>query len=107
MPIAGVRAGRSLTAARGYMAMMANCRTTARSLSSTGVGTARRKFGRRFKSAGIEQSPPSRRRGSDGPMYANRSEEHTPELQSLMRISYAVFCLKKKNQNTEQQRNVQ
>src|SRR3546814_9742003 len=40
-----------------------------------------------------------------------RSEEHTSELQSLMRISYAVFCLKKKNiaeQNTdtsEQQHN--
>src|SRR3546814_10810870 len=33
-----------------------------------------------------------------------RSEEHTSELQSLMRISYAVFCLKKKNttQNTKQ-----
>src|SRR3546814_6003284 len=29
---------------------------------------------------------------------AYRSEEHTSELQSLMRISYAVFCLKKKNQ---------
>src|SRR3546814_7644247 len=29
---------------------------------------------------------------------AARSEEHTSELQSLMRISYAVFCLKKKNQ---------
>src|SRR3546814_1879168 len=28
---------------------------------------------------------------------ANRSEEHTSELQSLMRISYAVFCLKKTN----------
>src|SRR3546814_3024597 len=28
-----------------------------------------------------------------------RSEEHTSELQSLMRISYAVFCLKKKNHN--------
>src|SRR3546814_1150257 len=28
---------------------------------------------------------------------SNRSEEHTSELQSLMRISYAVFCLKKKN----------
>src|SRR3546814_4813090 len=28
-----------------------------------------------------------------------RSEEHTSELQSLMRISYAVFCLKKKNRN--------
>src|SRR3546814_2715859 len=31
-----------------------------------------------------------------------RSEEHTSELQSLMRISYAVFCLKKKNQKTHQ-----
>src|SRR3546814_3396051 len=30
-----------------------------------------------------------------------RSEEHTSELQSLMRISYAVFCLKKKNNNME------
>src|SRR3546814_3795152 len=30
-----------------------------------------------------------------------RSEEHTSELQSLMRISYAVFCLKKKKQNTK------
>src|SRR3546814_4827026 len=29
-----------------------------------------------------------------------RSEEHTSELQSLMRISYAVFCLKKKNNHT-------
>src|SRR3546814_7276121 len=29
--------------------------------------------------------------------YQSRSEEHTSELQSLMRISYAVFCLKKKN----------
>src|SRR3546814_8671533 len=31
-----------------------------------------------------------------GPGHAGRSEEHTSELQSLMRISYAVFCLKKK-----------
>src|SRR3546814_4993397 len=30
----------------------------------------------------------------------DRSEEHTSELQSLMRISYAVFCLKKKNKHT-------
>src|SRR3546814_5406784 len=30
-------------------------------------------------------------------LHAPRSEEHTSELQSLMRISYAVFCLKKKN----------
>src|SRR3546814_2246165 len=32
-----------------------------------------------------------------GQLAAERSEEHTSELQSLMRISYAVFCLKKKN----------
>src|SRR3546814_8169574 len=32
-----------------------------------------------------------------GRRHARRSEEHTSELQSLMRISYAVFCLKKKN----------
>src|SRR3546814_4871539 len=31
-----------------------------------------------------------------------RSEEHTSELQSLMRISYAVFCLKKKNKHSDQ-----
>src|SRR3546814_5929317 len=35
-------------------------------------------------------------------MYALRSEEHTSELQSLMRISYAVFCLKKKKQRPKQ-----
>src|SRR3546814_6092314 len=34
---------------------------------------------------------------ADGRSRAKRSEEHTSELQSLMRISYAVFCLKKKN----------
>src|SRR3546814_9644898 len=32
---------------------------------------------------------------------AGRSEEHTSELQSLMRSSYAVFCLKKKTNNTQ------
>src|SRR3546814_2957033 len=36
-------------------------------------------------------------RGS-GEHFSYRSEEHTSELQSLMRISYAVFCLKKKKQ---------
>src|SRR3546814_8051164 len=34
---------------------------------------------------------------SVGLLQPSRSEEHTSELQSLMRISYAVFCLKKKN----------
>src|SRR3546814_7444269 len=32
----------------------------------------------------------------------DRSEEHTSELQSLMRISYAVFCLKKKKKTTQE-----
>src|SRR3546814_10484222 len=34
------------------------------------------------------------------PTEEDRSEEHTSELQSLMRISYAVFCLKKKKKKT-------
>src|SRR3546814_2961468 len=37
------------------------------------------------------------RAASERHRLAKRSEEHTSELQSLMRISYAVFCLKKKN----------
>src|SRR3546814_10238506 len=41
-------------------------------------------------------SPPDFRPGA-------RSEEHTSELQSLMRTSYAVFCLKKKNNNNTSQ----
>src|SRR3546814_7766671 len=48
---------------------------------------------------GTQRSPPG-----DGPVallrLARRSEEHTSELQSLMRISYAVFCLKKKKEDT-------
>src|SRR3546814_6846032 len=41
--------------------------------------------------------------GSAEVSYLVRSEEHTSELQSLMRISYAVFCLKKKKtQNNKQ-----
>src|SRR3546814_3382689 len=47
----------------------------------------------------------ARRRAIAGQEYAveeyARSEEHTSELQSLMRISYAVFCLKKKTTDTK------
>src|SRR3546814_8948317 len=43
--------------------------------------------------------------GIDESLSRGRSEEHTSELQSLMRISYAVFCLKKKkHNNTETKR---
>src|SRR3546814_4851480 len=45
--------------------------------------------------ARVEIGPDERR----GITELNRSEEHTSELQSLMRISYAVFCLKKKKTN--------
>src|SRR3546814_2068378 len=41
-------------------------------------------------------------KSSAGETEAFRSEEHTSELQSLMRISYAVFCLKKKKQKRKQ-----
>src|SRR3546814_2775913 len=46
----------------------------------------RRRPSQRRQSLGIEQAQTAQ----------HRSEEHTSELQSLMRISYAVFCLKKK-----------
>src|SRR3546814_2958948 len=49
----------------------------------------------RVAGQGRARSPARRRRGGA----ARRSEEHTSELQSLMRISYAVFCLKKKKNN--------
>src|SRR3546814_8933109 len=46
---------------------------------------------------GVDTNEPLRPTGK-----AQRSEEHTSELQSLMRISYAVFCLKKKNKTKPQ-----
>src|SRR3546814_9145326 len=42
------------------------------------------------------------RREASAAEHQHRSEEHTSELQSLMRISYAVFCLKKKKQHNQQ-----
>src|SRR3546814_7888022 len=61
---------------------------------------------RNARSSGGDTNMRRRRRhakrqgGRDGPR-GRRSEEHTSELQSLMRISYAVFCLKKKNTKQE------
>src|SRR3546814_9852417 len=48
-------------------------------------------------------APPAIRQSRAGPRCAARSEEHTSELQSLMRISYAVFCLKKTNRTDKSQ----
>src|SRR3546814_4821288 len=67
------------------------------------------RLGNSIQRAGhAEQLTEKRRRGHDDQNHAGdlgggcqraRSEEHTSELQSLMRISYAVFCLKKKIHN--------
>src|SRR3546814_8990738 len=70
-----------------------------------------RLVGARLDGAGalqIEHQPDAghARHGGDDGRQLERSEEHTSELQSLMRISYAVFCLKKKNnkQNTQRKK---
>src|SRR3546814_8470227 len=48
------------------------------------------------REAGVLRARDGGKRSHDAP----RSEEHTSELQSLMRISYAVFCLQKKKKHT-------
>src|SRR3546814_10471658 len=54
---------------------------------------------RRIDQTGVNE-PTIQVQGSDRILVQLRSEEHTSELQSLMRISYAVFCLKKQKKNT-------
>src|SRR3546814_223421 len=63
------------------------------------------KAGNRIEQRGLARTIGAYHRGDGTRLYVKadaiqrfRSEEHTSELQSLMRISYAVFCLKKKNQ---------
>src|SRR3546814_9813680 len=53
----------------------------------------------------VERGYLRRDAASDELTLSNRSEEHTSELQSLMRISYAVFCLKKKTNITTNKSN--
>src|SRR3546814_6413857 len=66
------------------------------------------------RSEGYERSWPACEQATEAPhclpgctAQCGRSEEHTSELQSLMRISYAVFCLKKKQQNINKTQNDQ
>src|SRR3546814_1391461 len=75
--------------ARGPRASAANA---AGASAQAGRGTAPR------AATGAASGRPRRVRRSKP---CARSEEHTSELQSLMRISYAVFCLKKKKKNIE------
>src|SRR3546814_1340923 len=80
--------------------MRSGSQASMRSTAALSCGRWRTKV--RRMSRGIEPcgscTPP--RRVSQRIHQLPRSEEHTSELQSLMRISYAVFCLKKKNIQT-------
>src|SRR3546814_2805585 len=71
---------------------------------SIGDACARRfRHGRSGPGAGAAETgrvPPGGAAGAPAERRRRRSEEHTSELQSLMRISYAVFCLKKKKRKT-------
>src|SRR3546814_5912815 len=62
------------------------------------LGRKRHKGVEHHEANGSEDTPVAP--GEDDVLERLRSEEHTSELQSLMRISYAVFCLKKKNTDT-------
>src|SRR3546814_5816677 len=68
-----------------------------RRVHQLGAGGDRRRARRRGQFRGAYRGYDGRRRGVERPQH--RSEEHTSELQSLMRISYAVFCLKKTTKN--------
>src|SRR3546814_7977217 len=78
------------------------------SLTGANIVTVLRHAWLRHRRSGGAHLPRYNVLGLEGEMLArieaqSRSEEHTSELQSLMRISYAVFCLKKKNKkNTKQ-----
>src|SRR3546814_10315824 len=84
-----------------YGVEMATRRTVKRTAAKTGK-TAKKKVARKEAAAGKSTakratSAAAARKTPAKKKVATRSEEHTSELQSLMRISYAVFCLKKKN----------
>src|SRR3546814_2708852 len=76
-----------------YTTLFRSLRAGIRTLGSECRGKFLR---RRSGETGYPDTAPCSVPPEDGPAW--RSEEHTSELQSLMRISYAVFCLKKKNQ---------
>src|SRR3546814_8283920 len=81
---------------------LGSCRNSSRIAQRTvhnqnplGIAMGSRSSGRigQQKESAVDTSPA---------MPTSRSEEHTSEIQSLMRISYAVFCLKKKKETTKQ-----
>src|SRR3546814_1034000 len=79
----------------------------ARSAVAAGVAAeaprGRSRSGLHFPPESVRPSYREARLGRANIVSTCRSEEHTSELQSLMRISYAVFCLKKKNAHRNNQ----
>src|SRR3546814_10771566 len=84
---------------------MATARSFLRSAGFLLFACRARRRQRSWRHAALIVSIPSSSSESPSALFAAtaRSEEHTSELQSLMRISYAVFCLKKKKTNSQNQ----
>src|SRR3546814_1561738 len=76
-------------------------RSSACNCSANFVGFSR---WRRSRFSSFQRNAGSSAIAGSNPTTSQRSEEHTSELQSLMRISYAVFCLKKKKKLRKQKR---
>src|SRR3546814_5719838 len=87
--------------ARLWLRSTTDSSSAASGRSRTVSSSLRKSVGRTFAHGGM-RSWNSLRNSS-----RSRSEEHTSELQSLMRISYAVFCLKKKTETTTQHQSQQ
>src|SRR3546814_6022811 len=84
-----------------YTTLFRSGRRVARPDRTSGTGNG----GRAARSLAALPEPGGRGRHRDRLPRGGRSEEHTSELQSLMRISYAVFCLKKKTTTRMSYRN--
>src|SRR3546814_2942196 len=84
-----------------YTTLFRSCLSRRRSADSRTGENARRGSG--DEARGVDRGGSARQgRGGKGWLpLSQRSEEHTSELQSLMRISYAVFCLKKKKKQNQ------
>src|SRR3546814_1252755 len=79
--------------------LLIQVRFAARRTSTMRTGATRTSF--IALAVSLSLLPLSAARAFVGAACGERSEEHTSELQSLMRISYAVFCLKKKKKQTK------
>src|SRR3546814_2248184 len=106
---AGVWASRARNSAGQPVMEPGDMEEAMRAANAIGDDTLMRSAGQRpvpesFTHGTSEQRMSWLRRGLQSGDPRQRSEEHTSELQSLMRISYAVFCLKKKTQPQTKER---